>query len=48
MIYTYDLINYVKPEMRKKLKALVIHIDTNDIQKEMDTMRMVKKVIRVK
>ena len=34
--------------MKKKLKALVIHIDTNDIQKEMDTMQMVKKVIKVK
>ena len=29
---THDLTDYVKPAMRKKPKALVIHTGTNDIQ----------------
>ena len=29
---THDLMDYVKPAMRKKPKALVVHTGTNDIQ----------------
>ena len=34
----------VKPAMRK---ALVIHTGTNDIQQEINTMKMVKKLIKI-
>ena len=33
--------------LRKKPKALVIHTGTNDIQQEINTMRMVKKLVKV-
>ena len=33
--------------MRKKLKALVIHTGTNNIQQEINTMKMVKKLVKV-
>ena len=44
---THDLLDYVKPGMLKKPKALVIHTGTNDIQQEINTMKMVKKSIEV-
>ena len=44
---THDLSDYVKPAMRKKLKALVIHRGTNNIQQEINTMKMVKKLVKV-
>ena len=34
----------VKPAMRK---ALVIHTGTNDIQQEINNMKMVKKLIKI-
>ena len=44
---THDLINYVTPAMRKKPKAQVIDICTNDIQQEIETMKMVKQLVNV-
>ena len=44
---THDLMDYVKPAMRKKPKALVIHTGTNEIQQEINTMKMVKKLVKV-
>ena len=44
---THDLLDYVKPVMRKKPKALVIHTGTNDIEQEINTMKMVKKLVKV-
>ena len=44
---TYDLMNYVKPAMPKKLKALVIHTGTNDIHQETNTMKMVKELFKI-
>ena len=44
---THNLLDYVKPAMRKKPKALVIHTGTNDIQQEINTMKMVKKLVKV-
>ena len=44
---THDLSDYVKPAMRKKLKALVIHTGTNNIQQEINTMKMVEKLVKV-
>ena len=44
---THDLMDYVNPAMRKKPKALVIHTGTNDIQQEINTMKMVKKLVKV-
>ena len=39
--------DYVNPGMRKKPKALVIHTGTNDIQQEINTMKMIKKLVKV-
>ena len=44
---THDLMDYVKAAMQKKLKTLVIHIGTNEIQQEIGTMKMVKKLVKV-
>ena len=44
---THDLMDYVNPAMRKKPKALVIHTGTNDIQQEINTMKMIKKLVKV-
>ena len=44
---THDLMNYTKPAIRKKPKALVIHASTNDIQQEIDAMKMVKKLAKL-
>ena len=44
---THDLIDYVKPAMRKKPKALVIHTGTNNIQQEINTIKMAKKLVKV-
>ena len=44
---THDFLDYVKTAMRKKPKALVIHTGTNDIQQEINTMKMVKKLVKV-
>ena len=44
---THDLMDYVNPGMRKKPKALVIHTGTNDIQQEINTMKMIKKLVKV-
>ena len=44
---THDLMHYVKPATRKKPKTLVIHTGTNDIQQEINTMKMGKKLVKV-
>ena len=44
---THDLLDYVKPAMQKKPKALMIHTGTNDIQQEINTMKIVKKLVKV-
>ena len=44
---THDLLDYVKPAMRKKPKALVIHTGANEIQQEINKMKMVKKLVKV-
>ena len=43
----YDLMVYAKPAMRKKPRALVIQIANNDIQQEINFMKMVKKLAEV-
>ena len=42
-----DLMDYVKPAERKKPKTPVIHTSTNDIQKEIHTMKMDNKLVKV-
>ena len=44
---THDLMEYVKPAMRKKTNPLVIHTGTNNIQQEINTVKMVKKLVNV-
>ena len=43
---THNWMYYMKPAMRKKLNILVIHTGTNDIQQEINTMKMVKKLVK--
>ena len=43
---TYDLIDYVKPALRKKPKALLIHTSTDDIQQEINTVKTFKKRVK--
>ena len=43
----HDLIDYLKSSMRKMPKALVIHTGTNDIQQEINSMTMVRKLVKV-
>ena len=45
--HTHDLMDYVEPAMHKNSKALVIHTGTNDIQKEINTMKTVQKLVKV-
>ena len=44
---THDLLDYVKPTMRKRSKALVIHTGPNAIQQEINAMKMIKKLVKV-
>ena len=44
---THNLMNYVKPAMRRKPKAHVIDAGTNDIQQEINKMKMVKKLVKI-
>ena len=44
---THDLLDYVKPAMWKKPKALVIHTGMNGIHQEINTMKMIKKLVKV-
>ena len=46
LIYS-DLMDYAKHVMQKKPKTLVIHTDTNDLQQEINTIKMVKKLVKV-
>ena len=39
--------DYVKPTMQEKREALVIHTATNNIQQEINKMKMVKKLVKV-
>ena len=43
---TYDLIDYVKPALRKKPKALLIHTSTDDIQQEINIIKIFKKRVK--
>ena len=45
--YAHDLMDYVKPALEKKPKVLVIHTGTKDIQQEVNTMKMFKKLVKV-
>ena len=44
---THDSLDYGKPALRKKPKGPVIHTGTNYIEQEINTMKMVKKLIKV-
>ena len=43
---THDSVDYEKPALWKKSKGLVIHTSTNNIQQEINTMNMVKKLVK--
>ena len=42
---TEDLIDYVKPSVRKKPKMVILHTGTNDITNNINTMQKIRKVI---
>ena len=44
---SHDSMDYVKPAIRKKPKDQMIHRGTNDIQQEINTMKMVEKFVKV-
>lgn len=46
IVTSCDLIDYVKLLVRKKLYTLVVHIGSNDIQKGINTMKMITKLAR--
>ena len=41
---SYDLIDYVKPALRKRPKALLIHTGTGNIQQEINTIKIFKEI----
>ena len=45
-VSTQGLMDYVTPAVRKKPKGLLIHKGKNDIQQEINTMKMVKKLVK--
>ena len=42
---TDDIIDYVRPTARKKPDMIIIHIATNDIENEINTLQNLRKVI---
>ena len=38
-----NMVGYVKPVARKKLDTLVIHVETNELTKRVNTMKKVQK-----
>ena len=42
-----DMVDYVKPEAKKKPDALLIHVGTNDLTKGVNTMSKVRKSVEV-
>ena len=43
---TEDLIDYVKPVVRKKIDFLVIHTRTNDLMNGVNTMKEIRKLVK--
>ena len=42
-----DMVDYVKPVARKKPDTLIIHVGTNDLTKGVNTMKKVRKCLKV-
>ena len=42
-----DMVDYVKPAVRKKPEKITIHMETNDLMKGANTMRKVRKCVEV-
>ena len=42
-----DMVDYVKPVARKKPDTLIIHVGTNDLSKGVNTMKKVRKCVKV-
>ena len=42
-----DMVDYVKPVARKKPDTLIIHVGTNDLIKGVNTMKKVRKCLKV-
>ena len=41
------MVNYIKPIVRRKLDALVTHTGTNDMTNDVNTLKYVRKLVKV-
>ena len=44
---TEDMLDYIKPNARRKPDALIIHTGTNDLTNSVNTMKKVRKLVKV-
>ena len=44
---TVDMVDYIKPIVRRKPDALVIHSGTNDMTNDVNTLKYVRKLVKV-
>ena len=44
---TADMVDYIKPVARRKPDALVIHTGTNDMTNDVNTLKYVRKLVKV-
>ena len=42
-----DMVDFVRPFVRKKPKEVIVHVGTNDITKNIDTVQNLKKIIKL-
>ena len=45
--YSGVMVDYVKPVARKKPDTLIIHVETNDLTKGVNTMKKVRKCVEI-
>ena len=44
---TEDMLDYIKPIARRKPDTLIIHTDTNDLTNGVNTIKKVRKLVKV-
>ena len=45
--FSENMVDYVKPVARKKTDTLIMHVETNDFRKGVNTMKKVRKCVEV-
>ena len=43
---TEDMLDLAKPAVRRKLDAIIIHAETNDITRDVNTMKNIRKTVK--